>query len=38
MGAGIVGPDLAMNILDTFMDTPFSEAERHIRRVNKIEG
>ena len=38
MGAGIVGPDLAMSILDTFMDTPFSEAERHIRRVNKIEG
>lgn len=37
MGAGILGPDLAMSILDTFVDTPFSEEERHIRRVNKIE-
>ena len=38
MGAGIVGPNLAMEILDTFLDTPFSELEKHARRNAKIEG
>lgn len=38
MGAGIVGENLAMNIVDTFFDTPFSNEERHQRRVDKIEG
>ena len=37
LGAGIVGENLALNIVDTFFDTPFSNEERHIRRVNKIE-
>ena len=38
MGAGIVGENLALNIVDTFFDTPFSNEERHQRRVDKIEG
>lgn len=37
MGAGIVGPELAKDIVDTFLDTEFSNDERHIRRINKIE-
>lgn len=37
MGAGIVGPNLALSIVDTFLDTEFSNEERHIRRVNQIE-
>lgn len=37
MGAGIIGPNLAMKIVDTFLDTEFSNEERHIRRVNLIE-
>lgn len=37
MGAGIVGPELAEDIVDTFLDTEFSNDERHIRRINKIE-
>jgi len=37
MGAGIVGENLALSITDTFFDTPFSEEDRHIRRINKIE-
>lgn len=37
MGAGIVGENLAMEIVDTFLDTPFSAEERHQRRVNLIE-
>ncbi|MBP3460689.1 MAG: ribose 5-phosphate isomerase B [Lachnospiraceae bacterium] len=37
MGAGIVGPNLALEIVDTFLDTEFSGEERHQRRVNAIE-
>lgn len=37
MGAGIVGPNLAIKITDTFLDTPFSNEERHQRRIDKIE-
>lgn len=38
MGAGIVGTNLALGILDTFLNTPFSGEEKHARRVGKIEG
>ena len=37
MGARVVGPGLALKIVDTFLDTPFSNDERHIRRIAKIE-
>ncbi len=37
MGGRIVGPGLATMIVDTFLDTPFSNDERHIRRINMIE-
>lgn len=37
MGGGIVGPNLAMEIVDTFLDTPFSGEEKHCRRVAQIE-
>ncbi len=35
MGARVVGPGLAVKIMDTFLDTPF-EGGRHARRVAKI--
>lgn len=38
MGAGIVGTNLALSIVETFLNTEFSNDERHIRRINKIEG
>ena len=38
LGAGIVGPNLAVEIVETFLNTDFSNDERHIRRINKIEG
>ena len=38
MGAGIVGPNLALSILETFLNTEFSGEEKHARRVQKIEG
>ncbi len=37
MGGRIVGPGLAIKIVDTFLETPFSNDERHIRRITKIE-
>lgn len=37
MGAGIIGPNLAVKITDTFLDTDFSGEERHARRIAKIE-
>ena len=38
LGARVVGEGLALKIVDTFLDTPFSGDERHIRRIRKIEG
>lgn len=37
LGAGIVGPNLAMEIVDTFLNTNFSGEERHQRRIDGIE-
>ena len=37
MGGRVVGPGLALKIVDIFLDTPFSGDERHIRRINMIE-
>ena len=37
LGAGIVGPNLAMEIVDVFLNTEFSGEERHQRRINAIE-
>ena len=37
MGAGIIGENLALNIVETFLNTEFSGEERHQRRIDKIE-
>lgn len=37
IGAGMVGDILALDIVDTFLATPFSNGERHQRRIDKIE-
>lgn len=37
LGAGIVGGALAIEIVDTFINTEFSNEERHARRVDMIE-
>lgn len=37
MGAGIVGENLALSIVDAFLGTEFSGEERHQRRVDLIE-
>jgi ribose 5-phosphate isomerase B len=36
IGAAITGPGLALAIIDTFLDTPFSAEEKHQRRVEKL--
>lgn len=37
MGGRIVGPSLAVKIVDTFLNTEFSGDERHIKRIKMIE-
>lgn len=37
MGGRVVGPGLALMIVDKFLDTPFSGEERHARRISMIE-
>ena len=34
LGARVIGPGLALMIVDTFIDTSFSHDERHIRRIS----
>ena len=36
LGAGVVGQTLAFQIVDTWLSTPFSQGERHQRRIDKM--
>ena len=36
-GGRVIGPELAVKIVDTFLNTPFSGDERHMRRIGLIE-
>ena len=36
IGAGVVGEKLALEILDTWLDTEFSGEPRHQRRIDKV--
>lgn len=38
LGARVVGEGLALKIADVFLSTPFSNSERHLRRISQIEG
>lgn len=37
LGGRVVGPGLAVKIVDTFLNTPFSNAERHQNRIDQME-
>jgi len=37
LGARVTGPSLALMLVDIFLDTPFSNDPRHMRRISKIE-
>lgn len=38
LGARIIGPLLAIEIIQAFLKARFSNAERHLRRLNKVKG
>lgn len=38
LGARVVGPELAKEIVRTFLRASFSQAERHVRRLGKVEN
>ncbi len=38
IGAGVTGEFLALDIVEKFLNTPFSNDERHKRRIDKIEN
>lgn len=37
LGARVLDEEKAVKLLDIFMDTPFSNEEKHIRRIGKLE-
>ena len=37
LGGGFVGKNLAIEIVETFLNTEFSKGENHIRRIGKLE-
>lgn len=37
LGGRVVGPELATEIVETFLKTGFSDEERHLRRVGKLK-
>lgn len=36
LGAGVLGEMLALQIVDIWLDTPFSQSPRHQRRIDKV--
>lgn len=36
MGGGMIGVNMGLEIVRTFLETPFSEEGKHIRRIDKI--
>lgn len=38
LGGGIIGINLGLEIVKTFLETPFSEEEKHVRRIGKIKA
>lgn len=37
LGARVIGAGHALKVVETFLNTPFSNDERHIRRIDQIE-
>ena len=37
LGGGMIGINLGLEIVKTFLETPFSEEEKHVRRIGKIK-
>ena len=38
LGARVIGQSLAEDLVEAFIEASFTRAERHVRRVNKIQA
>lgn len=38
MGERVIGPGVAQDIVKIWLETPFSEGERHLKRVDKLKA
>jgi len=38
LGARVIGPSLAAEVVEAFLAAKFSGAERHVRRLNKVKA
>ena len=38
LGGRVIGPELAFELIDTFLKARFSGAERHLRRLSKVNA
>ncbi|MBR6223099.1 MAG: ribose 5-phosphate isomerase B [Lachnospiraceae bacterium] len=38
MGGRVIGYGLALDVVDAFLDTEFSNEERHVRRIGQLEN
>ena len=38
LGGGVIGPNLALDIVDIFFSTEFSGEEKHVRRLSQVAG
>ncbi len=38
LGGGVTGKNLALEIVDVFLNTEFSGEEKHVRRIGKLEA
>ncbi|MGD0884545.1 MAG: ribose 5-phosphate isomerase B [Thermodesulfovibrionales bacterium] len=38
LGERVIGPELAKEVVNSFLTAKFSSAERHVRRVRKVRG
>ena len=37
LGGGIIGKNMALEIVEVFLNTEFSQGENHIRRIGQLE-
>ena len=38
LGSRVIGPNVAIDLVDGYMGAQFSGEERHVRRLNKVKS